>query len=66
MFSMMDPPHFRAGSEERRCGTCGHFSETTAEAGHCKLYERPMFEVELCDSWTPKGVFVWERGKRTA
>ncbi len=30
------------------------------------LYERPMFVRELCDSWTVRGVLVWERGGRTA
>ena len=59
----MDPPHFRAGSEESRCGTCQHYSDDKAEVGYCRLYERPMFVGELCDSWTLRGILVW-RGKR--
>jgi len=58
----MDPLHFRAGSEERRCGTCQHHSDVTAEVGYCGLYERPLFVGELCDSWSIRGVLVWEEG----
>jgi hypothetical protein len=58
----MDPPRFRAGSEEKHCGACRHYSDNTAEVGYCGLYERPMFVGELCDSWSASGVLVWEKG----
>jgi hypothetical protein len=62
----VDPPHFRAGSEEKRCETCQCFLDETPEWGRCRLYDRSMRGGELCDSWSAKGVLVWEKGKRRA
>ena len=62
----MDPSRFRAGSVERRCGTCRHFADETLEWGRCRLYERAMQERELCDSWRARGVLVIEKGAKTS
>ena len=62
----MDPPHFRRGDEEKSCRTCHHYRDASPEAGWCKKYDRPMFEIELCDSWSLRGVLVWEKGGRKA
>jgi hypothetical protein len=48
----MNLPHFRDGSNERCCGTCRHYADVSTEVGYCRLYDRPMFSKELCDSWS--------------
>ena len=60
----MDPPRFRAGSDDERCEICRHYVDETPEWGRCRLYDRPMSTRELCDSWSFKGVLVWEKGMR--
>ncbi len=62
----MDPPRFTRGNAVRSCGSCYHYSEVDPNSGTCRKYDRPMFKIELCDSWTPRGVRVWEKGERSA
>ncbi len=62
----MDPPRFTRGNAVRNCASCEHYIDIDANSGTCRKYDRPMFRIELCDSWTQRGVKVWEKGGRKA
>lgn len=38
---------------------------SVGEWGRCKVFDRPVMDLELCDSWSARGVLVWAKGKKT-
>ena len=51
----MDPPRFRREqkSSTKNCGSCDRYADMGA-MGICSKYERPVYPIELCDSYLSK------------